>query len=56
MIRKNILNVAIVIVLSMLDSTIALLGSFSEWKHLNANSTDLQFFQGLKSSVQDVSG
>ncbi len=47
MIRKNILNIALIIALSMVDFTIGLLGSYSEWKHLNANSTDLEFFHGL---------
>jgi hypothetical protein len=41
MIIKNILTIGLVIVLSMLDLTTALLGSYNEWKILNENSKDL---------------
>jgi hypothetical protein len=41
MIIKNILTIGLVIVLSMLDLTTALLGSYSKWKILNENSEDL---------------
>ena len=31
-------------------------GAFSEWKNVDANSTELEFFQGIQNSVEHVSG
>ena len=50
MIRKNILNFALVIVVSMIGCTEAL-GGYSEWINVDSNSTELEFLQGLQNSV-----
>ena len=50
MIGKNILNFALVIVVSMIGCTEAL-GGYSEWNNVEVNSTELEFLQGLQNSV-----
>ena len=35
---------------------VSLNGGFSKWKNVEANSTELEFFQGLQYSAEHVSG